>query len=98
MPIEESAKRETEEQMQKPEEKTQKREERTPISKDKIQESTTQTQRPVTLRPEDVKNENELTFESMVEVDLGGGAKTGVIRWIGYVKDPSKLLAGLEMV
>ena len=96
MPIEESAKRETEEQMQKPEEKTQKREEITPRSKDKIQESVTQTQRPVTLRPEEVKN--ELTFESMVEVELGGSAKTGVIRWIGYVKDPSKLFAGLEMV
>ena len=34
---------------------------------------------------------------STVEVECNG-TKTGVLRWMGYVKDPNKLLAGLEMV
>ena len=34
---------------------------------------------------------------STVQVECNG-TKTGVLRWMGYVTDPNKLLAGLEMV
>ena len=39
----------------------------------------------------------ECSVGSPVEVHLNG-IKTGIVRWIGYVKDPSCVIAGLEMV
>ena len=51
--------------------------------------------RPVNLTSEEVMG--ECSVGSPVEVHLNG-IKTDIVRWIGYVKDPSCLIAGLEMV
>ena len=52
---------------------------------------------PVALDPKDL--ETDLDFGSMVEVmDNPADCQYGVIRWIGYLRDKNKPIAGLEMV
>ena len=51
--------------------------------------------RPVAFNQKEL--DDNCTIGSMVEVDFKGTIRTGVIKWIGYVSDPSHLIAGLEM-